>query len=96
MITSKFLKFGTLSLAAMLISGAAHASQLSIDARSSIPKDVQQIIVVDYKTMQSSPAAMQLKDRVLQPELKRLEQALKTSGSKSIRTPMYWRSRRTG
>jgi len=43
---------------------------------------VQQIIVVDYKVMQNSPAAMQLKDRVLPPELKRLESALKTSGLK--------------
>jgi len=61
---------------------AMQASQLSGDARASIPKDVQQIIVVDYKAMQSSPAAMQLKDRVLPPELKRLETALKTSGLK--------------
>jgi hypothetical protein len=81
-ITSKFLKFGTAALAAMLFSSAAYASQLSNDARSAIPRDVQQIIVVDYKVMQSSPAAMQLKDRVLQPELKRLEQALKSSGLK--------------
>jgi len=61
---------------------SAHAAQLSGDARSSIPRDVQQIIVVDYKVMQGSPAAMQLKDRVLPPELKRLETALKTSGLK--------------
>jgi hypothetical protein len=59
---------------------AAQAAQLSTDARSSIPKDVQQIIVVDYRQMQNSPAAMQLKDRVLPPELKHLETALKTSG----------------
>jgi hypothetical protein len=59
---------------------SAHAAQLSGDARASIPKDVQQIIVVDYKAMQGSPAAMQLKDRVLPPELKRLETALKNSG----------------
>jgi hypothetical protein len=32
--------------------------------------------------MQNSPAAMQLKDRVLPPELKRLETSLKTSGLK--------------
>ncbi|MDE1155114.1 MAG: hypothetical protein PW735_05210 [Acidobacteriaceae bacterium] len=84
MITSKFKKFGTATLAGLAIvaSASAHASQLSVDARSSIPKDVQQIIVVDYKVMQSSPAAMQLKDRVLPPELKRLETALKTSGLK--------------
>lgn len=59
---------------------AAHATQLSGDARASIPKDVQQIIVVDYRAMQNSPAAMQLKDRVLPPELKHLEASLKTSG----------------
>jgi hypothetical protein len=59
---------------------ALHAAQLSGDARASIPRDVQQIIVVDYRQMQNSPAAMQLKDRVLPPELKHLETALKTSG----------------
>jgi hypothetical protein len=59
---------------------AANAAQLSGDARAAIPKDVQQIIVVDYRQMQNSTAAMQLKDRVLPPELKHLETALKTSG----------------
>src|SRR6202789_631077 len=59
---------------------AVHAAQLSSDARASIPRDVQQIIVVDYRQMQNSPAAMQLKDRVLPPELKHLETALKNSG----------------
>ena len=68
--------------AMMGVGPAARAAQLSGDARSSIPADVQQIIVVDYKEMQNSPAAMQLKDRVLPPELKRLETALKTSGLK--------------
>jgi hypothetical protein len=60
----------------------ASAAQLSGDARASIPREVQQIIVVDYRAMQNSPAAMQLKDRVLPPELKRLETALKSSGLK--------------
>jgi hypothetical protein len=79
----KNLQYGlTLALSLSALVPAAHAAQLSGDARSSIPKDVQQIIVVDYKVMQSSPAAMQLKDRVLPPELKRLEGALKTSGLK--------------
>ena len=50
--------------------------------KAAIPKDVQQVIVVDYRAMQNSPAAMNLKDRVLPPELKRLETALKTSGLK--------------
>jgi hypothetical protein len=78
------MKLGTISVAAALLAAStlANAAQLSVDARSSIPKDVQQIIVVDYKVMQSSNAAMQLKDRVLPPELKRLESALKSSGLK--------------
>ncbi|SEF51911.1 hypothetical protein SAMN05421819_0278 [Bryocella elongata] len=72
------------TLGAVVLAGAPalHAAQLSGDARSSIPKDVQQVIVVDYRAMQNSPAAMQLKDHVLPPELKRLETALKTSGLK--------------
>lgn len=69
-------------VAASLVGGVAHAAQLSGDARASIPKDVQQIIVVDYRAMQNSPAAMELKNRVLPPELKRLETALKSSGLK--------------
>jgi hypothetical protein len=70
-MTWKNLKQGTALavLAAAALAGlgtkAAEASQLSGDARASIPKDVQQIIVVDYKAMQNSQAAMQLKDRVL-------------------------------
>ena len=77
-------KYGTAvaAMAAMMTGSVMQASQLSGDARASIPKDVQQIIVVDYKAMQNSPAAMQLKDRVLPPELKRLETALRTSGLK--------------
>ncbi|HEY5330527.1 MAG TPA: hypothetical protein VIJ79_11620 [Acidobacteriaceae bacterium] len=70
------------AMVAMMAPVCAHAAQLSGDAKASIPRDVQQIIVVDYKAMQNSPAAMQLKDRVLPPELKRLESALKTSGLK--------------
>jgi hypothetical protein len=58
----------------------AFAAQLSTDARAAIPQDVQQLIAVDYRAMQNSSAAMDLKDRVLPPELKQLEEALKTSG----------------
>jgi hypothetical protein len=66
----------------VLCAASLHAAQLTSDAKSSIPHDVQQIIVVDYRAMQNSPAAMGLKDRVLPPELKRLETALKSSGLK--------------
>src|SRR6202042_3904532 len=80
------LKFGkNLSLAATFALGMfaalpAIAAQLGGDARAAIPKDVQQLIVVDYHAMQNSQAAMDLKARVLPPELKQLEQALRTSG----------------
>ena len=82
-ILTGFQKAAASALALAAISPlGANASQLSGDAKASIPRDVQQIIVVDYRSMQNSPAAMQLKDRVLPPELKRLETALKTSGLK--------------
>lgn len=74
---------GTVAAAALLsLSPSALAAQLSSDGRAAIPKDVQQLIVVDYRAMQNSPAAMNLKDRTLPPELKRLETALKSSGLK--------------
>jgi hypothetical protein len=68
--------------ATLMVAGVAHASELSGDAKASIPKDVQQIIVVDYRAMQSSTAAMNLKARIMPPELTRLEMALKSSGLK--------------
>jgi len=58
------------------------AEALSSDAKASIPHDVQQIIMVDYRAMQNSPAAMSLKERMMPPELKRLEEALTQSGLK--------------
>ena len=60
----------------------SQAAELSNDAKAAIPKDIQQVIVVDYRAMQNSSAAMSLKDRVLPPELKRLETAMKNSGLK--------------
>ena len=70
------------AIALLFVSAAlpATAAQLSVDARNAIPKDVQQLIVVDYRAMQNSPAAMDLKARVLPPELKPLESALQSSG----------------
>jgi hypothetical protein len=67
-------------LAALAAAAPARAAQLDTDARSAIPYDVQQMIVVDYRVMQNSSAAMNLKARVLPPELKQLETALKSSG----------------
>jgi len=61
------------------------AAQLSSDAKSAIPKDIQQLIVVDYHAMQNSPAAMELKDAFFS----RTQDARTVSrapASKSIRT----------
>ena len=59
---------------------AAHASQLSTDARGAIPREVQQLVVIDYRAMQNSPTAMDLRDRVMPPELKQFDEALRRSG----------------
>lgn len=59
---------------------SAHAAQLDTGARTAIPANVRQIIVIDYHAMQNSPAAMDLKARVLPPQLKQLEHALDASG----------------
>jgi hypothetical protein len=79
-ISSRSVLIAALAVATCVPSGLA--AQLSLDAKAAIPRDVQQIIVVDYRAMQNSPAAMSLKERVLPPELKRLETALTTSGLK--------------
>ncbi len=58
----------------------ARGAQLSTDARSAIPHEVQQLVVIDYRAMQNSDTAMQLRDRVMPPELKQFEEALRRSG----------------
>ncbi len=55
---------------------ACVAAQLSSDARGAIPHDVQQLVVVDYRAMQNSDSAMQLRDRVMPPDLKQFDDAL--------------------
>ena len=70
------------SIPVLLLAAAASApaAQLSTDARSAIPHDVQQLVTIDYHAMENSTAAMDLRDRVMPPELKRFEDALKKSG----------------
>ncbi len=80
-MTRKTLLAGALAVVAMSAL-PMQAAQLSGDAKAAVPKNLQQLIVVDYRAMQNSPAAMSLKDKVLPPELKRLEAALKQSGMK--------------
>src|SRR5271169_6924180 len=70
-----------LSLIALLAAATfAPAAQLSTDARGAIPREVQQLVVIDYRAMQNSQSAMDLRDRVMPPELKQLDEALRKSG----------------
>lgn len=69
------------TLSALVASAAfSHAAQLSSDARTAIPRDVQQLVVIDYRAMQNSSTAMQLRDRVMPPDLKQFDDALQKSG----------------
>lgn len=54
----------------------ANAAQLTTDARGAIPREVQQLVVIDYREMQNSTAAMNLRNRVMPPELKVFADAL--------------------
>ena len=74
-----FLK---ISIFPMLLAAAtlAPAAQLSTDARTAIPHEVQQLVVIDYRAMQNSPAAMDLRERVMPPELRQFDEALRKSG----------------
>ncbi|HEX3890941.1 MAG TPA: hypothetical protein VHW46_00075 [Terracidiphilus sp.] len=66
--------------AALVFTLQAPAAQLSSDARGAIPHDLQQLVVVDYRAMQNSDAAMQLKDRVMPPDLRQFDEAVQKSG----------------
>jgi hypothetical protein len=82
-LLSNLVRLSTLSAGAVLALAAgtlAHAAQLSSDARTAIPRDVQQLVVIDYRAMQNSPTAMQLRDRVMPPDLKQFDDALQKSG----------------
>ena len=76
----KFLgcSLGVFVLATLTLS--ASASQLATESQAAVPKDLQQLIVVDYQAMQDSDIAMKLRAKVLPPELKRLQDALERSG----------------
>lgn len=70
----------SMAAAALACALPADAAQLSGDARAAIPHDLQQLVVVDYRAMQNSDSAMQLKERVMPPDLKQFDDALQKSG----------------
>lgn len=69
---------GALTLALSTLS--ASASPLATEAQAAVPKDLQQLIVVDYQAMENSNIATKLQAKVMPPELKRLQEALQHSG----------------
>jgi hypothetical protein len=69
---------GALIMAVLALPAAA--SPLATESQAAVPKDVQQLIVVDYQEMENSDIAMKLRAKVLPPELKRLQDALQSSG----------------
>jgi len=79
-IARTLLAAAGLVVAGLTASTAAGAAQLSTDARTAVPHDVQQLVVIDYRAMQNSPAAMDLRGRVMPPELKQFDDALTKSG----------------
>ena len=63
-----------------LFSGMAFALPLGTSTRAVIPADIQQLICVDYRMLKNSDTAMQLKQQVLPPSMKKFETALKGVG----------------
>src|SRR5262245_13406960 len=56
------------------------AASLGTAARTVIPSEVQQIINVDYRRMKNSDTAMQMKSKLMPPNMKQFEDALKGIG----------------
>lgn len=70
------MKFAVVPLI-LAAAGVVHASQLDSDARGAIPQNVQQLVAIDYRAMQDSTSAMSLRNRVMPPELKQFDEALR-------------------
>jgi hypothetical protein len=64
----------------LLASGLSFAAALGTATQSVIPADVQQIISVDYRSLQNSPTAQALKAQVLPQNLKEFETSLRGIG----------------
>lgn len=74
------MKFAKTVLSLSCLCAAAWAMPLGSSARAVIPSEIQQIISVDYRALQDSPTAQQLKQQVLPQSLKQFEEALKGVG----------------
>jgi len=71
----------SLLLVFLLLAGLpTFASSLGTATRSVIPNQVQQIINVDYRRMKNSDTAMAMKTKLMPPNMKQFEDALKAIG----------------
>lgn len=69
------------ALALLPLAGVpSFASSLGTAARAVIPNQVQQIINVDYRRMKNSDSAMAMKTKLMPPNMKQFEDALKGVG----------------
>ena len=73
-------KFLSLLCLILLLSGLSLAAALGTATQTVIPADVQQIISVDYRSLQNSPTAQALKAQVLPENLKEFETSLRGVG----------------
>lgn len=69
-----------ISLLIVAIASPAFSASLGSNARTVIPSPVQQIISVDYRALRNSESGLSLKARVMPPNLKEFETALKGMG----------------
>src|SRR5215469_12432663 len=76
------MKRSILVVLALLISTGSpmFASSLGTATRSVIPSEVQQIINVDYRRMKNSDTAMAMQAKIIPPNMKQFQDALKSIG----------------
>lgn len=74
------MKRATLLVCLLLTGFPVFAAPLATNARAVIPFQVQQIINVDYRRMKNSDTAMQMKNKLMPPNMKQFEDALKSVG----------------
>jgi hypothetical protein len=67
-------------LIACFFATSALAAPINNAARAVIPAEVQQLIVVDYRSLNNSQTALALKEKVLPPPLKQFENSLRSVG----------------
>ncbi len=74
------MKRNTVFALCLLMALPVFAAPLATNARTVIPFEVQQIINVDYRRMKNSDTAMQMKAKLMPPNMKQFEDALKDIG----------------